>query len=213
MLVGSVNASGGFPATPGVPSVSSTRPSGLNLTTVCPFFSFGNFAASRGFGPRWSATQMFPSRSTYTLWGKTNIPAPKLRHEIAILVELHHGRQRRSRTTVVLERRRARRRLGVGTASVGHPHGFTVAIDPDRVQRAPRPTRWQLPPLVGARVRVGGVVGRLLRVLGVHAPGTQRDETRNQSGRQPASFHPHNLDRDETTLDATSRPSIFSPSS
>jgi len=34
MLVGSVSASGGLPATPGLPMVSNTLPSGLNLTTV-----------------------------------------------------------------------------------------------------------------------------------------------------------------------------------
>ena len=41
-LVGWVKASGGFPATPGLPSVNRTLPSGLNLTTTWPFpFSRG----------------------------------------------------------------------------------------------------------------------------------------------------------------------------
>ena len=39
--------SGGLPTTPGVPSVMSTLPSGLNLTTTLPFvFSPGNFLSS-----------------------------------------------------------------------------------------------------------------------------------------------------------------------
>src|SRR5258706_7204285 len=79
MLRGSSSASGGFPATPGFPSVSSTFPSGLNFTTVCPFpFASGLFFNSRSFGPRASTTQTLPSRSTYALCGKINIPAPKL---------------------------------------------------------------------------------------------------------------------------------------
>src|SRR5882672_5179499 len=78
-LHGSVNASGGFPATPARPSVSSTFPSGLNFTTVWPFpFASGLFFNSRSFAPRMSTTHTLPSRSTYILCGKMNIPAPKL---------------------------------------------------------------------------------------------------------------------------------------
>src|SRR5882672_10112698 len=78
-LHGSFSASGGFPATPGLPKVSSTFPSGLNLTTVWPFsFASGLFFNSRSFGPRPSTTHTLPSRSTYALCGKMNIPAPKL---------------------------------------------------------------------------------------------------------------------------------------
>jgi hypothetical protein len=76
---GSVSASGGFPLTPGVPSVISTLPSGLNLTTTLPFLSSpGNFLSSSGFATRASVTHTFPSRSTWTLCGHTNIPPPKL---------------------------------------------------------------------------------------------------------------------------------------
>src|SRR6266852_4875020 len=78
-LHGSVKASGGFPATPALPSTSSTFPSGLNFTTVWPFpFASGLFFSSRSFAPRISTTHTLPSRSTYILWGKMNIPAPKL---------------------------------------------------------------------------------------------------------------------------------------
>ena len=42
-----------------------TLPSGLNLTTMCPFsFSSGNLASSRSFADLWSATHTLPSRST-----------------------------------------------------------------------------------------------------------------------------------------------------
>ena len=78
-LHGSVRASGGFPATPARPSVSNTFPSGLNFTTVWPFpFASGLFFSSRSFALRMSTTHTLPSRSTYILCGKTNIPAPKL---------------------------------------------------------------------------------------------------------------------------------------
>src|SRR2546427_9589226 len=78
-LHGSVKASGGFPATPARPSVSNTFPSGLNFTTVWPLpFASGLFFSSRSFAPRISTTHTLPSRSKYILWGKMNIPAPKL---------------------------------------------------------------------------------------------------------------------------------------
>src|SRR6266568_1503116 len=78
-LHGSVKASGGFPATPARPSVSSTFPSELNFTTVWPLpFASGFFFNSRSFAPRMSTTHTLPSRSTYILWGKMNMPAPKL---------------------------------------------------------------------------------------------------------------------------------------
>src|SRR5258708_28487206 len=78
-LHGSVRASGGFPATPARPSVSSTFPSGLNFTRVWPFpVASGFFFSSRSFAPRMSTTHTLPSRSTYILWGKMNMPAPKL---------------------------------------------------------------------------------------------------------------------------------------
>src|SRR5215510_661604 len=78
-LVGWVRASGGFPATPGFPSVNRTLSSGLNFTTMWPLsFSPENFASSRSFADLWSATHTLPSRSTYILCGKINIPVPKL---------------------------------------------------------------------------------------------------------------------------------------
>src|SRR5882762_4306818 len=78
-LHGSARASGGFPATPARPSVSSTFPSGLNFTTVWPLpLASGLFFSSRSFAPRMSTTHTLPSRSTYILCGKMNIPAPKL---------------------------------------------------------------------------------------------------------------------------------------
>src|SRR5882762_2128737 len=78
-LHGSVRASGGFPAIPARPSVSSTFPSGLNFTTVWPLpIASGFFFSSRSFAPRISTTHTLPSRSTYILWGKMNMPAPKL---------------------------------------------------------------------------------------------------------------------------------------
>src|SRR5512145_204169 len=78
-LVGSVKASGGLPAVPGLPIVSSTLPSGLNLTTVWPFaLSAGYLLRSRSFALLASTTHTLPSASTWILWGKTNMPAPKL---------------------------------------------------------------------------------------------------------------------------------------
>jgi hypothetical protein len=78
-LVGSLSASGGLPATPAVPSVISTLPYGLNLTMMLPFaFSSGLLLCSLWFALLASATQMLPSWSTWILWGKMNMPAPKL---------------------------------------------------------------------------------------------------------------------------------------
>src|SRR5512147_1996114 len=56
------------PGTPGRPSVMSTFPSGLNLTTVWPL----------PFLPSASATKTLPSRSTCIACGNTKRPAPKL---------------------------------------------------------------------------------------------------------------------------------------
>src|SRR5882672_9408 len=55
------------PAMPGRPSVISTFPSGLNLTTVWPLPSL----------PSASATKTLPSRSTWIACGNTKRPAPK----------------------------------------------------------------------------------------------------------------------------------------
>src|SRR5262249_40521154 len=77
--VGSVRASGGFPLTPGFPSVISTLPSGLNLTTTLPFGSSpGNFASVSALVTLASVTHTLPSRSTWMPCGHTNIPPPKL---------------------------------------------------------------------------------------------------------------------------------------
>src|SRR4030095_10268578 len=91
MLGGSVNSAGGLPGTPVVPRVNKTFPSGLNLTTMWPFFSPGYFAASRWLGLRWSATQMLPSRSAYTLCGNRNMPAPQLRTRLPFLSNFMTG--------------------------------------------------------------------------------------------------------------------------
>src|SRR5262249_11436539 len=76
---GSLRALGGSPASPGLPSVSRTLPSGLNLTTVWPFpFASGNFWSSSCVAARASVTQTLPSLSTWIPCGNTNIPPPKL---------------------------------------------------------------------------------------------------------------------------------------
>src|SRR5262245_32892799 len=67
---GELNSSLPEPATPALPSVSSTAPVGLNLMTWCPL--------SLAFDPCASVTQTLPSRSTSMPCGKTNLPAPKL---------------------------------------------------------------------------------------------------------------------------------------
>src|ERR1700752_4800264 len=77
--LGSVNASGGFPALPGVPSCSSTLPSGLNLMTVCPLpAESGNCLSSASVADRASTTQTLPSLSTSMPCGQRICPAPKL---------------------------------------------------------------------------------------------------------------------------------------
>src|SRR6195952_2185621 len=63
---GALNSLGPSPALPGVPSVISNFPSGLNLWTVCPL-------APR---PTPSVTQTLPSKSTVRPCGNTNSPAP-----------------------------------------------------------------------------------------------------------------------------------------
>ena len=65
---GRLKVSRPLPATPVVPRVSSTFPSGLNLTTVWPFPS----------RPCPSVTHTLPARSTWRPCGNTKIPAPKL---------------------------------------------------------------------------------------------------------------------------------------
>src|SRR5881394_357536 len=91
---GSVSARGGSPATPGVPIVSSTRPSGSNLTTVWPAgLASGYFARSRAFIARMSTTQALPSRSWVILCGKMNRPAPKLFTMLPSLSSLCTGAQ------------------------------------------------------------------------------------------------------------------------
>ena len=76
---GSVNAFGGAPAVPGVPSVSSTLPCGLNLMTVWPFpAAFGNFLSSSALAERASTTQTLPCLSTSIPCGHRISPAPKL---------------------------------------------------------------------------------------------------------------------------------------
>src|SRR6202011_3638049 len=59
---------GPSPATPALPNVSRTFPSGLNLKTCWPFPS----------RPCPSVTHTLPSGSTQMPCGNTNIPAPKL---------------------------------------------------------------------------------------------------------------------------------------
>src|SRR5689334_22462568 len=77
--LGSVNFAGGSPASPGVPSVISNLPCGLNFITVWPLaFHSGNFASSCGVADRASATQMLPCRSTSMPCGHRICPAPKL---------------------------------------------------------------------------------------------------------------------------------------
>src|SRR6266853_850070 len=65
---GILNVSGPSPATPALPRVINTFPSGLNLKTCWPF----------PLAPCPSVTQMLPSLSTVIPWGNRNMPAPKL---------------------------------------------------------------------------------------------------------------------------------------
>src|SRR5258708_834627 len=63
---GALNSSGPLPATPALPSVINTRPSGLNLKTWWPFPSL----------PSPSVTQTLPSLSTCRPCGNSSSPAP-----------------------------------------------------------------------------------------------------------------------------------------
>src|SRR5689334_20316048 len=63
-----------LPATPGVPSVISTLPSGLSFSTVWPLPA----VSPLGGVPRPSVTQRLPSLSTKRPCGKLNILAPQL---------------------------------------------------------------------------------------------------------------------------------------
>src|ERR1700728_607090 len=66
--LGSLKVSGPSPATPALPRVIRTFPSGLNLKTWNPLPPFA-----------WpSVTQILPSLSTQMPCGKRNIPSPKL---------------------------------------------------------------------------------------------------------------------------------------
>src|SRR6266540_1391562 len=63
---GALNSSGPAPATPGLPSVINTLPSGLNLNTWCPLPG----------RPRPSVTHTLPSRSTCSPCGNMIMPSP-----------------------------------------------------------------------------------------------------------------------------------------
>src|SRR4029077_18367910 len=65
---GALNSSGPSPATPALPSLINTFPSGLNLKTWWPLPSL----------PAASVTQTLPAGAVRTPCGSTNIPAPKL---------------------------------------------------------------------------------------------------------------------------------------
>src|SRR5215468_8356274 len=65
---GALNSSGPSPATPALPNISSTFPSGLNLNTWWPVPSL----------PNPSVTHTLPSRSTVSPCGKSRRPPPKL---------------------------------------------------------------------------------------------------------------------------------------
>jgi hypothetical protein len=76
---GSVKCVGGAPASPGVPSVISSLPCGLNFITVWPLpLASGNLASSAGVAERASTTQTLPWRSTSMPCGHRISPAPKL---------------------------------------------------------------------------------------------------------------------------------------
>src|SRR5215510_6831147 len=66
--LGRLNVSGPSPATPALPSVISTFPSGLNLNTWWPLPSL----------PVASLAQTLPSRSTWKPCGWVNIPSPNI---------------------------------------------------------------------------------------------------------------------------------------
>ena len=88
--LGCVKWVGGSPATPAVPRVSSTSPSGLNLMTVCPR------PEAVGLSPRSarltaSATQTLPSLSTSMPCGQWMSPPPKARTTLPFASSLTIG--------------------------------------------------------------------------------------------------------------------------
>ena len=85
--VGRSNVTGPVPATPGVPIVIRTFPSGLSLRTVWPVF--GTVGSSLV-----SVVQIFPSRSTVNPCGWAKRPAPKLLSNCARGIELEDRRIR-----------------------------------------------------------------------------------------------------------------------
>ena len=111
---GPLSSSWPLPATPGLPSVISTRPSGLNLIAVSPLPL-----------PAWpSVTQTLPSRSMPSPCGQLIRPRAEAHHLPAGGIEF-------------LDRRNARSDAGFAAAAIEDPKARAVAVDVDADRHVP----------------------------------------------------------------------------
>ncbi len=145
---GSVNACGGRPAVPGVPSVSRSLPCGLNFSTAWPLpAASGNFFNSSGVAERASTIQTLPCRSTSMPCGHMSSPAPKLATTVPAASSFTIG------STVGTGAR-------VAAAAVARPDVRAVDVHGDRTHRTPRPAVGQRAEVPHRLVGIGQVVDR-----------------------------------------------------
>jgi hypothetical protein len=186
-LVGSVKASGGFPATP-FSERQGTLPSGLNFTTCGPSLSLQEFRELPLVGASLIGHPDVSVPVQIDLVGKNEEPPAKALHHVARGIELEDRRQRRPGAAVVRERGRSRRDLRIRPAPVRNPDGDAVAIDPDGVERSARSSLREISPGRDALVWIGQVIGRLDIALGVSAGAAERDCGDRGEHPQPCSL-------------------------
>src|SRR5258705_5515076 len=146
---GALNSSGPLPATPALPSVINTRPSGLNLIPWWPFPSL----------PSPSVTQTLPSLSTCRPCGNSSSPAPNAFNSLPDESNLRIGGKfdpsQAKRDPRFHERGRSER-----AAPLRHPDTGAIGVDIHAAGRTPRASFRQFPPVLDRMIRVGRGIGR-----------------------------------------------------
>ena len=163
---GSVNFAGGSPASPGVPSVSSTLPCGLNFITVWPLpFGVGKLLELlRRRRPRIGDPDVALAVDVHAVRPQDLSRAEAL-HDLAVRIELD-------------DRVDVRTGARVGAAAIAGPDVLAVGIDVDGADRSPLAAVRQRAPVAHGLVGIRQVVDR--RDLGVL--GRTRRSTRRPAG-------------------------------
>ena len=168
---GSVNFAGGSPASPGVPSVISSLPCGLNFSTVWPLpFASGNFFSSAAVAERASATHTLPCSIDVHAVRPEDLSRAEALHDLAARIELD-------------DRIDLRAGADIGAAAIAGPDVLAVDVDVDRADRSPSPSVGQRAPVAHRLVRIRQVVDRRdLGVLGRTRRATRRCGRRLRRG-------------------------------